>query len=160
MVPLDPVDDFKGWETLPRKKNVLRWYVLMRYPEGVSLEQGEDWFLNVHCKEVLNQPKLTRFFSRKTLKPTPPLPGTWRPCDLEHMKKDAMPHWDRVVEFWYETFDDWRESVLTNPPSYTKPEWATHPQYPFFVPGQEWVSTFVLERPTDEFLRDSRVAYL
>jgi hypothetical protein len=49
---------------------------------------------------------------------------------------------------------------LTNPPSYTKPEWATHPQYPFFVPGQEWVSTFVLERPTDEFLRDSRVAYL
>jgi len=159
-VPLEPVDDFKGWETLALEKNVLRWYVLMRYPERVSFEEGENWFLNVHKKEVSNQPKLTRFFSRKVLKPTPPLPGTWRPGDLELMKKDAMPRWDRVIELWYETFDDWRESVLTNPPAYTKPEWASHPQYPFFVPGEEWVSTFVLERPTDEFLRDSRVAYL
>ena len=31
-----------------------------------------------------------------------------------------------------------------------------HPTYPFFKPGVDLVSTFLLERPADEFLRDTR----
>ena len=41
----------------------------------------------------------------------------------------------------------------------TPPAWATRPGYPFVEPGRDFVSSFLLERPTDEFLRDIR-AYL
>ena len=55
------------------------------------------------------------------------------------------------------------ERATVPPPAYTPPEWATdsfygnsHPTYPFFKPGVDFVSTFLLERPSDEFLRDTR----
>ena len=67
-----------------------------------------------------------------------------------------MPHWHRVVELWYETFDDWRRAVISAPPSYTKPAWAHNHRYPFLEIGKEFVSSFLLERPNDEFWRDSR----
>jgi hypothetical protein len=53
--------------------------------------------------------------------------------------------------------------VIEEPPAYTLPEWATDPFYPhttakfpFFKPGVDFASTFLLERPADEFLRDTR----
>ena len=57
-VPAQPTEDFMGWEIAPHEKQVLRWYVLMRYPQGVSLEEGEDWFLKTHVPEVMQQKKL------------------------------------------------------------------------------------------------------
>jgi hypothetical protein len=46
--------------------------------------------------------------------------------------------------------------VIEAPPRYTRPDWATHEHYPFVAPGADFVSSFLLERPTDEFWRDSR----
>jgi len=157
-VPPQPTEDFLGSDYLPAEKVGLRWYLLLRYPEGVSNEEGERWFRGVHAPEVMRQPGLYRFFSYRTVKNVPGLPGTWRtggapPADTLEVR------WDRVVELWYETFSDWRRAVVDEPPSYTMPEWATSPEYPFVKPFEGLVSSFILERPTDEFLRDLR-AYL
>ena len=154
-VPAQPTEDFMGHEFQPQEKNVLRWYMLFKYPEGVDKEEGEEWFLNVHVPEVMKQPGLYRFFSSRVIEQHIPLPGTWAPGTLP--PPDTVLHsWDRLCELWYETFDDWRESVISSPPQYTKPAWATHDQYPFLEPFTDFVCSFLLERPNDEFWRDSR----
>ncbi|MBU6471839.1 MAG: hypothetical protein KGQ94_04215, partial [Alphaproteobacteria bacterium] len=78
-IPWQPTDDFLGHDVAPGEKNVLRWYVLMKYPRGVSLDEGEDWFLNTHVPQVMRQPGLWRFFSYRTIKEPLPLPGSWPP---------------------------------------------------------------------------------
>jgi hypothetical protein len=134
-VPAQPTEDFMGYEFQPHEKTVLRWYLLFKYPAGVSREEGENWFLNVHVKEVMKQLGLYRFFSYRVIKERIPLPGTWAP---------------------YETFDDWRTSVIDSPPQYTKPSWARYDRYPFLEPSIDFICSFILERPNDEFLRDAR----
>lgn len=154
-VPAQPTEDFMGGEIQPREKNVLRWVVLFKYPTGISGEEGERWFLDVHAKEVVKQPGLYRFFSYRVIKEPIGLPGTWAPGAKP--PADSIHHsWDRLHELWYETFDDWRRSVIESPPRYTKPSWATYETYPFVEPFVDFVSSFILERPNDEFWRDSR----
>ena len=127
----------------------------MKYPEGVSLQEGEDWFLNTHVKEVVRQPGLYRFFSYQTIKEPIELPGVWSPG--AHPPPGSVKfQWDRVNELWYENFDDWRKSVIESPPQYTRPKWATHDRYPFLKPFEDLACSFLLERPTDEFLKNFR----
>jgi hypothetical protein len=154
-IPAQPTEDFLGSEIQPYEKNVLRWYILMKYPEGVAREDGEDWFLNTHVKEVVQQPGLFRFFSYQVVQEPIALPGTW-PAN-EHPPEGHMKlHWDRVCELWYENFDDWRQSIIDAPPQYTKPSWAKYDRYPFLEPFVDFASSFLLERPSDEFLKNFR----
>ncbi len=103
----------------------------------------------------MKQPGLYRFFSYQVIQDGPPLPGVWRPGDSPPMDI-TEGRWDRVSELWSEDFSDWRRAVIEQPPAYTKPAWATQDAYPFVKPFEDFVSSFVLERPTDEFLRDLR----
>ena len=61
-----------------------------------------------------------------------------------------------MYELWYDDFSAWRRAVVDEPPAYTAPPWATRSSYPFVEPGRDLVSSFLLARPTDEFLRDLR----
>lgn len=155
-IPPQPTEDFLGHEIQPFERQQLRWFVLMRYPDGVSREEGDEWFLKIHAPEVCRQPGLYRFFSYKVADVDHGLPGVWPPDAVAEVRRLLMPHWHRVCELWYETFDDWERAVLKEPPSYTKPKWARFDRYPFLEPRKELVSSFLLERPVDEFLRDSR----
>ncbi len=154
--PAQPTEDFMGADFQPKDKSVLRWQIMMKYPEGVTKDEGEDWFLNTHVKEVMKQPGLYRYFSYKTIKEEIHLPGHFPPGN-ELPSGVSVLGWDRVAEMWYETFDDWHKSVIEMPPMYTKPSWAKYEQYPFLEPYVDFASTFILERPIDEFLRDARV---
>ena len=128
---------------------------LLRYPDGVSGEEGEDWFLRVHAPEVASQPGLVRFFSHKVLQNIGSVPGRWRP-DTMAPESTVKTRWDRAMELWYETFEDWRRAVVGRTLAYTRPAWATQDAYPFLRPYEELASTFILERPNDDFLRDLR----
>jgi hypothetical protein len=141
------------WES--HQKNVLRWYVLFKYPEGVPKDEGEKWFLNVHVPEMIKQRGLYRFFSYRVIKEVIPLPGEWPPTRMPP-PETVLHSWDRLSELWYESFEDWRASVIKSPPSYTKPPWAKYDSYPFLEPFVDFVCSFLLERPNDEFLRDAR----
>jgi len=160
--PAQPDHDFWGWDRFATDGACIRWYQIFRYPLGVRLKDGEDWYLNVHAPEVCRQPGLRRFFTYPALKPPVPLPGMWHP-EGSPPEEMQMVQWDRVTEMWYDSFSAWRNAVIDNPPEYTLPEWATDPFYPettdrfpFFKPGVDFVSSFILERPTDEFKRDTR----
>ncbi len=150
-VPAQPTEDFLGHELQPHERDILRWYVLFKYPDGVPFDEGDGWYLDVHVPEVMRQPGLYRFFSYRVIQEPIELPGTW-PGGTPPISY----RWDRLSELWYETFDAWRESVVVSPPAYTRPPWATYEDFPFLEPFVDFVSTFLLERPTDEFWRDSR----
>jgi hypothetical protein len=161
-VPPQPTEDFFGWDCLPAERACIRWYIMFRYPLGVRPEEGEDWFLNVHAPEVMKQPGLRRFFSTKVNPEAKPLAGTWSPHIPMHTDP-PMVQFDRTMELWYDSPSAWKNAVIDNPPAYTKPEWSVDPwypntvdTYPFLKPGADFVSTFLLERPADEFLRDVR----
>ena len=128
-------DDFLGkGRTLGDGTN-LRWVTAHKYPQGVSVEEGEDWFLNLHAKEVCEQPGLKRFFSYKQVD------------DIR------LGPFVRVSELWYENANAWRKAVLESPPKYTKPVWADHDEYPFLTPAVDFVCQFLLEAPSDDFKR-------
>ena len=150
-----PTDDFCGGGLQPAERPVLRWYCLSRYPDGVGERNGESWFLDVHAKELAAAGGPYRSFSTKAHKERLPLPGEWPPGKTP--PRDSVLHaWDRLTELWFETFDDWRIFNQEVAPSFTRPAWATAPHYPFVRTGREFVSSFLLERPTDEFVRDGR----
>ena len=154
-IPWQPTEDFLGHDIAPGEKPVLRWFVLMKYPKGVRFDEGEDWFLNTHVPEAMRQPGLWRFFSYRTVKEKLPLPGSWPPGRVPP-EGSVIHDWDRVCELWYESFADWRRAVIAAPPAYSAPPWARYDRYPFLEPHVDFASSFLLERPADEFLRDAR----
>jgi hypothetical protein len=157
-VPAAPTEDFKGRELSIDEKTILRWLIVFRYPEGVGVDEGDDWYLNVHAKEVARQPGLTRFFSYRVLPPRAALQGGV-PAFL-HPRSSMTADWHRVSEQWYENSDGWVDSVIKSPPEYTRSAWATYDRYPFFEPGVDFASTFILERPSDDWLREVSPSYI
>ena len=99
----------------------------------------------------MRQPGLTRFFSYRVL--PAPVPVRKGASNFLHARSEVSSNWHRVSEQWYENSNGWVESIITSPPSYTKPSWATCDRYPFFEPGVDFASMFILERPTDDWLR-------
>jgi hypothetical protein len=46
------------------------------YPDRVSPEEADRWYVEVHAKEAAEQPGLLRFVSHRALK-NPPFPTPW-----------------------------------------------------------------------------------
>lgn len=129
MVPANPTERFYDTNPNPGQTSIVRWIAVIRYPEGVSVEDGEKWFLDVHAKEAATQPGLLKFVSYRAASIK----------DGSNMAQEAPAghSWVRVLEYWYEDLDAWRNAVLESPPEYTKPPWGG--EYPFV----EMISTFV-----------------
>jgi len=147
LIPARPTDDFLGISLSPEAKTVLRWFIMFRYPDGVSPSEGDKWFLNVHAKEVMQQPGLIKYFSHRTVEVDRPIP--------RHPTQLQKP-WHRLVEQWYEDMDGWRNAVLNSKIKYTPPPWAKVKEYPFITPVTDFVSTFIGETPDIDFMRDVR----
>ncbi len=133
-VPIRPTEDFKGQGLTLNDGTVLRWMVAIKYPEGVSVEEGDDWYINVHAPEVCQQRGLKRFFSFRKSQP-------------------STTSFERISEMWYEDAEAWTDAIIENSPSYTPPPWAKYDRYPFLEPFVDFLGTFILESPTNDFLR-------
>ena len=157
-VPVAPTEDFLGAGLSLDDKTILRWVTVHRYPEGVSPEKGDDWFINVHAPCVMRQPGLIRFFSYRVLPSQ--VPVRKGASKFLHPQSEVSSNWHRVSELWYENSNGWAESVLASPPDYSKPAWGTYDSYPFLEPGVDFASMFILERPTDDWVREITPAYL
>lgn len=115
----------------------IRWVTVIRYPDNVTVEEGEKWFLEVHAKEASKQKGLINFFSHRCL-------------DVKKANSKEKA-WVRVNEYWYEDFEAWNEAVIESPPEYTKPSWGG--KYPYV----EMVSTFIPYMHYVDFLKGDYV---
>jgi hypothetical protein len=147
VIPGRPTEDFVGKTLVHGTKNVVRWFYVFRYPDGITPDEGDKWFLNTHAPEVMKQPGLLRYFSYRTVDSYKPD----RPND-----KGRQRQWHRLVEQWYEDLGSWKKNVLESGIKYTPPPWAQTPELPFFKPYSNFISTFIGEVPDIDFIRDSR----
>jgi hypothetical protein len=151
MVSANPTEEFYDSDPHPEDTSILRWVTITRYPEGVSEEAGEKWFLETHAKEAVKQPGLLKFVSHRvaSLKDG----AMMNMPDMEGLDPDMTPgmpggqSWVRVCEYWYTDFDAWRKAVLDSPPAYTTPPWGG--EYPFV----EMRSTFIPYYHDVDFLK-------
>lgn len=161
-IPAEPTEDFLGAEWPLDEHPILRWVIAYRYPEGTDKEMCDEFFLKVQAKEIMDMPGLIRFFSHKAIEfEGSPLPITTADNKSESgAKSDKLTrHWDRVSELWFECNDDWTNAVIKNPPSFTKPVWATDDKFPFLKPGIDYIHTFILESPDEDFTKTSKPLY-
>ena len=79
----------------------------MRYPEGVSLEDGEKWYLSVHTQEARQMPGLLRYISYKAVKDSP-----------------IKTPWARMTELWFKDYEAFRKATFESGIKYTAPGWA------------------------------------
>jgi hypothetical protein len=166
-VPAQPTEEFYDLDPNPEQTPIIRWIQTIRYPEGVSVEEGEKWFLEVHSKEALKQPGLLKFISYKCLERgggppggrgaasapqgEPPSSGMMSPPGQMPSEGDMPGSWVRVNEYWYKDFEAWRKAVIELPPEYTVPPWGG--EYPFVEIG----STFIGYMPSVDFLKGDYV---
>ncbi len=148
-------EDFLGAGRQPGAPAALRWYCLTHYPEGVGVRDGERWFIDVHAPQLARFGGPVRAFSTLASRDSPALPGEWPP-QAAPPRDSVLSHWHRLTELWFETFDQWRVFVDSVAPRFTPPPWAKRARYPFLECGRDFVSSFLLERPADEFARDAR----
>lgn len=159
-LPPQAEDDFKGAVTAPEERACLRWVIFLQYPEGVDRAEADAFFRDTFAPEACGQRGLYRFFSSRALEEEIHLPGGWKPETEARLKALGSPsnhRWDRMLELWYETYEDWADSVVNRPPAYTPPPWAEHPCFPFLKPYTHMVSTLLLERPAFDWLRECQV---
>ena len=72
---------------------MVKWLWLMRYPEGVPVEEGEKWYLTVHTQEAKKFPDLKGY-------------RTWKVLDVP----ERPTKWARVTELWYDNLESWRHT--------------------------------------------------
>lgn len=150
IVPALPTEEFYDSDPHPDKTTILRWVTVIRYPDDVSIEDGEKWFLEVHAREALKQYGLLKFVSHRVLD-LDSNPGRGSSSFNEEMSRTSETQrrkpWVRVNEYWYKDFDTWRKAVIESPPEYTAPSWGG--TYPFV----EMSSTFIPYMPDIDFIK-------
>ena len=130
IVPVAPTDDFLGKPEPPASQGpYFRFLFAMKYPEGVSLEEGEKWYLKYHSQEAKLFPGLLRYVSYKVIPDSPVKSG-----------------WVRLGEMWYKDYETWKKAVAN--PNYTAPPWAAQAK-----PWLEVVTVFTTTVPDFDYLK-------
>jgi hypothetical protein len=130
IVPAVPTDNFLGKpEPPPSGGPYFRFLFAMKYPEGVSVEDGEKWYLTYHSQEAKLFPGLLRYVSYRVVPNSPVKSG-----------------WVRLGEMWYKDYDSWKKALAN--PKYTAPPWAAQ--------GKPWldvVQIFTSTKPDFDYLK-------
>ncbi len=96
------------------------------YPEGVSVEEGEKWYLEVHSQEVKKFPGLRKYLTWKLLD-VKELP--W--YEEEYARKE--PGFVRLTELWWDDVESWlrlkEERIKLTPPRWGEPWLIARPVF-------------------------------
>ena len=131
-------DDFKGEGRLTDAGANVRWLFLLKYPDGVSLDEGDTWFKQVFAPEVCANPEVTRFISSRQL------------------DEPRINPFQRISEIWFDDSEAWRRAMVEKAGSYTRPAWAEWEAFPFIEPYKDFVGMFILDRPDSDHLQQWR----
>jgi hypothetical protein len=116
---------------------MLRWIFLVRYPEGVPVEDGEAWYFDHHAREAKAMIGLRRYRTW-ALEPAT-VPGAGRPLE-------ALNRWVRMSELAFDDFAAWEHAIVHNLPSFTPAPWADPEKG---IPSYLSETIFVGDEPVD-----------
>jgi hypothetical protein len=137
-VPVFWENDFKGCQRTIEDGPNFRWLVAFKYPDGISKEEGDEWFLNQLAPQLTELPELNRFVSSKVLDAPR--------CSPFH----------RVAELWFDNSRAWHKAIVGNQHKFVKPSWAKYSQFPYLEPYADFTGIFLLDRPESDHLQQFR----
>ena len=114
---------------------MIRFVHFFNYAEGVSINDGETWYLDEHVSRVKKLPGILRCRSWRA---EPPVPKS---------SPDPFDRFIRMSEIGFETLEECRKATTGNPEL-----WAPSTKG---VPGfREFECMFLEEKPQYDFMRD------
>lgn len=131
-------DDFKGSDRTPEDGPNFRWLITFKYPDNISLEEGDKWFKDKFVPKVAKLPEVTRFISSKVL------------------DNPRVSPFQRVVEIWFKNRKEWQKAMKEVADKVEKPSWATYKTFPYMEPYKDFVSIFLLDHPEEDHLEQYR----
>ena len=120
-----------------------RWMIVFKYPEGVSADEGDDWFLNQLAPQLVALPQLNRFLTSR--------------CRIS--KTGPNSPWVRLAELWFDDSNAWHDAIVKNADKFVKPKWAKWDKFPYLEPYVDFTGEFLLDMPEQDFLRQFRGYY-
>jgi hypothetical protein len=105
-----PGDDYDE-----RLRLVIRWIFFVGYPDGVSDEEGDAWYLGTHVQEARTMKGLRRYRTWK-LQPAPEA-GAGRSLE-------TLNRWNRMTELGFDDWDAWRVAIKESPVDFSPAPWA------------------------------------
>jgi hypothetical protein len=136
--PLFWEDDFKGSGRTIEDGANYRWLILFKYPDGVSVEDGDEWFRNEFVPAIVARPEVNRFLSSRVL--DQPKTGPFQ----------------RVAEIWFDNARKWEQAMEGIQSEVKQPSWARWEKFPFIEPYKDFVGEFLLDRPESDHLEQYR----
>ncbi|XKM14046.1 hypothetical protein RCS94_02470 [Orbaceae bacterium ac157xtp] len=130
--------DIKGSERTIEDGANYRWLIAFKYPDGVSVEEGDKWFKEVFLAELAKLPEVNRILSNRVL--ATPKVGPFQ----------------RVAEIWFDNSKQWEQAMAKISNNVTKPDWAKYDQFPYMEPYKDFVGLFLLDRPESDHLTQYR----
>jgi hypothetical protein len=131
-VPVWWEDDFKGTERTVEDGPNYRWQFLIKYPEGISIKEGDQWLLGEVLPAFVAMPEVTRILTSKVFQSV-----------------DGCP-FQRLVEMWFDGPTAWHKAAVEKSKTISKPSWAKYDKFPFLKPKFEIAGLFVTDIPTSD----------
>jgi len=133
-LPLFWQNDFKGSKRTIEDGPNFRWLTVFKYPEGISQEEGDDWYVNKLAPQLTELPELNRFISSRVL------------------DEPRTSPFHRVAELWFDSSKAWYKAIVENKHKFIKPYWATNEFFPYMEPYRDFVGIFLMDRPESDHL--------
>jgi chalcone isomerase len=126
-VPVCWEEDIKGAQRTVEDGPNYRWQFVMKYPEGVPMEEGDKWFYEEVIPKFKDMPDVLRILTSKIIQ-----------------EVNGCPY-QRVVEMWFNCPSAWYRSAVVNAKEIKKPSWAQYDEFPYLKPKFEISSLFLTD---------------
>lgn len=127
--PLSWEQDLKGKERTIEDGANYRFIFMIKWPEGVSEEEGEKWLFDVVFAKLKEMPEVTRILTSHVIQ------------DVNNCA------YSRVAEVWFEGPEEWYEACVVKAKDIAKPSWAQCDQFPYLEPMYNFTSIFITDIP-------------
>jgi len=126
-LPISWQKDIKGNGRSMEDGPNYRWQFMIKYPDGVSLEEGDKWFFEKVIPFFEKAPEVNRILTSQVIQSVNGCP------------------FQRTVEMWFDGPNEWYKVAVKEAAAIEKPVWATCNTFPYLKPKFEIASLFLTD---------------
>ncbi|MFP3154719.1 acetyl-CoA hydrolase [Lachnospiraceae bacterium ZAX-1] len=137
-VPVFWEKDLKGSERGIQDGPNYRWQFVVRYPDGVAIEEGDKWLFDEALAKFKEKKEVRRILTSKI------------------MQEINGSKYHRVVEMWFDGPIAWHAAAVEATVDIAKPAWAQTDQFPYLEAGTGISSLFLTDTADSDNLTQHR----